>query len=66
MQVEPGTPFAKWFSPGDAPLPDDATAGDMYRIASLELRQVWRNLACLINPCCWCSLRTGVRKSSLK
>lgn len=30
LQIEEGTPFAKWYSPGDAPLPPDGDAAEMY------------------------------------
>lgn len=36
-QVEAGTPFGRWFSPGEAPLPEDETCADMYRTASRVL-----------------------------
>lgn len=36
-QVEAGTPFGKWFTAGEAPLPEDQTCADMYRTASKVL-----------------------------
>ncbi|CBJ30711.1 coproporphyrinogen III oxidase [Ectocarpus siliculosus] len=39
LQVEAGTPFGRWFSPGEAPLPEDETCADMYRTASGVLGQ---------------------------
>ena len=38
MQVEEGTPFARWYSPGRAPLPEEDSAAEMYRMASRTLR----------------------------
>ncbi|CAN0353421.1 unnamed protein product, partial [Scytosiphon promiscuus] len=37
LQVEAGTPFGSWFTPGEAPLPEDQTCADMYRTASKVL-----------------------------
>lgn len=37
LQVELGTPFAKRYSPGEAPLPSGDEAADMYREASAVL-----------------------------
>ncbi|MEW5307713.1 MAG: hypothetical protein WDW38_008300 [Sanguina aurantia] len=34
LQVEEGTPFDRWYSPGQTPLPPDETAADMYALAS--------------------------------
>ena len=31
--VEPGTPFNRYYQPGETPLPDDRSAADMYRLA---------------------------------
>lgn len=31
--VEPGTPFARYYQPGDRPLPTDEMAANMYRLA---------------------------------
>ncbi|CAM9602863.1 unnamed protein product [Ectocarpus sp. 4 AP-2014] len=39
LQVEAGTAFGRWFSPGEAPLPEDETCADMYRTASRVLGQ---------------------------
>jgi oxygen-independent coproporphyrinogen-3 oxidase len=38
LQVEPGTPFARWYEPGARPLPLEAEAAEMYRLASRTLR----------------------------
>jgi len=38
LQVEEGTPFAKLYSPGMAPLPEDEDAANMYALASQSLR----------------------------
>lgn len=38
FQVEEGTPFAKWYTPGASPMPSDDTAADMYEEASSVLR----------------------------
>lgn len=38
LQVEEGTPFARRYSPGEAPLPSDDSAAAMYRQASGALR----------------------------
>lgn len=38
LQVEEGTPFAKLYSPGVAPLPEDEDAANMYALASQLLR----------------------------
>lgn len=37
-QVEEGTPFARWFTPGESPLPQDADAAAMYSTASALLQ----------------------------
>jgi hypothetical protein len=37
-QVEAGTPFARWFSVGEAPLPSHDDAAEMYEKASSMLR----------------------------
>lgn len=37
LQVEEGTPFARRYSPGEAPLPSDESAAAMYRQASRAL-----------------------------
>ncbi len=37
-QVEEGTPFARWFRPGAAPLPSERAAADQLRRASAVLR----------------------------
>ncbi len=37
LQVEPRTAFARWYTPGVAPLPSDSDAAEMYRAASLRL-----------------------------
>ncbi|KAK9866174.1 hypothetical protein WJX84_010459 [Apatococcus fuscideae] len=34
LQIEDKTPFARLYRPGDAPLPADSEAADMYRLAS--------------------------------
>jgi hypothetical protein len=36
-QVEEGTPFARWYTAGQAPLPDEGQAVDMYEMASRML-----------------------------
>ncbi|CAD7701954.1 unnamed protein product [Ostreobium quekettii] len=38
LQVEEGTPFGHWYSPGQSPLPSDATSSAMYVMASETLR----------------------------
>ena len=38
VQVEDKTPFARWYTPGAAPLPSDEAAADMFRMASNVLR----------------------------
>jgi coproporphyrinogen III oxidase-like Fe-S oxidoreductase len=38
LQVEEGTPFARWYQPGKKPLPDDDAAWQMYAAASTTLR----------------------------
>ena len=38
LQVEEHTPFARRYSPGEAPLPSDASAAAMYHMASHVLR----------------------------
>jgi putative oxygen-independent coproporphyrinogen III oxidase len=35
--IEPQTPFAKQYQPGDRPLPDDDTTAEMYRLAHHRL-----------------------------
>jgi putative oxygen-independent coproporphyrinogen III oxidase len=35
--VEPGTPFSRQYQPGDAPLPSDSLAADLYRSAQQML-----------------------------
>ncbi|CAG9462796.1 unnamed protein product [Pedinophyceae sp. YPF-701] len=37
LQVEDGTPFARWYEPGVAPLPDEPSAADMFCAASRVL-----------------------------
>ena len=37
-QVEEGTPFARWYQPGAAPLPSEGAAADQLRAASAQLR----------------------------
>ncbi|KAI8470941.1 MAG: radical SAM enzyme [Monoraphidium minutum] len=37
LQVEEGTPFARMYTPGEAPLPPDDAAAEMYREASRVL-----------------------------
>ena len=37
LQIEPGTAFAKWYRPGEAPLPSEKVAADMYAAAAEEL-----------------------------
>ena len=37
MQVEDKTPFARWYTPGTAPLPTDEAAADMFRMTSRVL-----------------------------
>eukprot|EP00752_Nemacystus_decipiens_P017486 g15677.t1 len=37
LQVESGTSFGRWFTAGEAPLPEDDTCADMYRTASRVL-----------------------------
>lgn len=36
-KVEAGTSFGRWFTAGEAPLPEDDTCADMYRTASRVL-----------------------------
>jgi len=38
LQVEAGTPFARWYEPGARPLPLESEAAEMYRLASRTLR----------------------------
>lgn len=38
LQIEDGTPFGRWYTPGESPLPSDSSAADMYRLASRRLR----------------------------
>jgi oxygen-independent coproporphyrinogen-3 oxidase len=38
LQVEPGTAFARWYSPGLAPLPSEVASAEMYRTAVRTLR----------------------------
>mmetsp|Transcript_19983 Transcript_19983/g.55628 ORF Transcript_19983/g.55628 Transcript_19983/m.55628 type:complete len:480 (+) Transcript_19983:87-1526(+) len=38
LQVEEGTPFARWYSPGSAPLPEDDDTASMYTAASSTLQ----------------------------
>lgn len=40
LQVEAGTPFARWQAAGRLSFPDDEAGADMYRDASHMLRQV--------------------------
>ncbi|CAI5495674.1 unnamed protein product [Closterium sp. Naga37s-1] len=40
LQVEQGTAFGRWYSPGRSPLPADDLSADMYREASRQLRAV--------------------------
>jgi hypothetical protein len=40
LQVEAGTPFARWQAAGRLSFPDDEAGADMYRDASNLLRQV--------------------------
>jgi oxygen-independent coproporphyrinogen-3 oxidase len=37
LQVEPGTAFARWYTPGASPLPAEGDAADMYRTAASAL-----------------------------
>ena len=37
-QVEEGTPFARWYQPGAAPLPSEGAAAGQLRTASARLR----------------------------
>jgi oxygen-independent coproporphyrinogen-3 oxidase len=37
LQVEPGTAFGRWYTPGTAPLPSEGDAAQMYRAASHAL-----------------------------
>jgi hypothetical protein len=37
LQVEPGTAFGRWYTPGAAPLPSEGEAARMYRAASHAL-----------------------------
>ena len=37
LQVEDKTPFAKRYTPGEAPLPSNEDAAEMYRMASRTL-----------------------------
>ena len=37
LQVEKGTAFGRWYTPGAAPLPSEGDAADMYRAASQAL-----------------------------
>ncbi|CAI5479575.1 unnamed protein product [Closterium sp. Yama58-4] len=39
LQVEQGTAFARWYSPGCSPLPADDLSAEMYREASRQLRE---------------------------
>ena len=39
LQIEDKTPFGRLYRPGDAPLPEDGEAADMYRLASRLLRE---------------------------
>ena len=34
LQVEPGTAFGRWYTPGETPLPSDSSAAQMYKEAS--------------------------------
>lgn len=34
LQIEEETPFGRLYRPGDAPLPEESEAADMYRLAS--------------------------------
>ena len=58
LQVEEGTPFARRYSPGEAPLPSDDAAAAMYCAASTVLGAAggpqWRCLpaACLLPAFC--------------
>lgn len=38
LQVEEGTPFARWYTPGEGPLPREEDAAEMFRDASSALR----------------------------
>ena len=38
LQVEEGTPFARWYTPGEGPLPREEDAAEMFRDASRALR----------------------------
>lgn len=42
MQVEEHTPFARLYTPGEAPLPNDDAAALMFCTASTSLRFDWR------------------------
>jgi coproporphyrinogen III oxidase-like Fe-S oxidoreductase len=37
LQVEAGTAFGRWYTPGAQPLPSDDDGADMYRMASSRL-----------------------------
>jgi len=39
LQVEVGTAFGRWYSPGSSPLPVEETAANMYKRASEVLRE---------------------------
>jgi coproporphyrinogen III oxidase-like Fe-S oxidoreductase len=64
LQVEEHTPFAKQYSPGEAPLPSDDSAANMYCQASSTLRAAgaawgcgWRWTLGVPNWCCsWAPL----------
>ena len=48
LQVEAGTPFARWQAAGQLSFPDDEAGADMYRDASAMLRQVSPPGRCLL------------------
>jgi oxygen-independent coproporphyrinogen-3 oxidase len=71
LQVEEGTPFARWYSPGAHPLPCDSDAARMFRDASEVLRTeggyehyevssyAKRGARCLHNETYWDAGRRG-------
>ena len=71
LQVEEGTPFARWYSPGAHPLPSDSDAARMFRDASEVLRTeggyehyevssyAKRGARCLHNETYWDAGRRG-------
>jgi coproporphyrinogen III oxidase-like Fe-S oxidoreductase len=37
LQIEEGTAFGRWYTPGLFPLPEEGTAADMYKLTSKRL-----------------------------